>query len=306
MTQPSTTKTLVVITGPTAVGKTDISLKLAGLLNCPILSADARQCYRELGIATAKPTPEQRRQVPHYFIDSHSIFEPVSAADFEQYALNILGQVYAEHDHCVMTGGSGLYIDAVCKGFDPMPSISPEIRSQLQESWEEKGLDHLLTQLKLLDPQYYETVDRANHRRVIRALEVCLSSGKPFSDFRQNLPQERYFEIIKIGLYRERVQLYQRIEDRMAAMIADGLFEEAENLYPHRHLIPLQTVGYQEIFKFLEGQIDRTETIRLLNRNSRRYAKRQLTWMRNDGELMWIDADDYAAVRDYSLSGIKY
>ncbi len=298
MGQPVTTKKLLLVIGATAVGKTDISLKLAAHYICPILSADSRQCYRELGIATAKPSQEMLSKVPHYFINSHSIHDPVTAAGFEVYALAILREVFKENDICIMTGGSGLYIEAVCEGLDEVPPVAESIRHQLESRLEHDGLEVLLRELQSLDPEYAETIDPENPRRIIRALEVCLGTGKPFSTFRNGKKQQRPFETIKIGLHRERKKLYPRIDQRMDEMIGQGLFKEAEQLYAFRDHKPLQTVGYQEVFGYLDKRYDYHEAVRLLKRNSRRYAKRQLTWFGKDPSIHWFQADDLKAILD--------
>ncbi len=299
MGYPIITKRLLVIVGATAVGKTDVSLKLATQYDCPILSADSRQCYRELGIATAKPDQEVLSMVPHYFINSHSIHYPVNASEFETYALNVLQGVYKENSICIMTGGSGLYIKAVCEGLDEIPVVPESIRHQLENRLEQEGLKALLEDLLALDSSYAEVIDRENPRRVIRALEVCLGTGMPYSSFRKGKTQPRPFEIIKIGLQRDRRSLYPRIDHRIDEMIRHGLFEEAEQLYEFKHSKPLQTVGFQEVFGFLEERYDRTEATRLLKRNSRRYAKRQLTWFGKDPSIRWFHPDDMQSISEY-------
>ena len=299
MPEPPPSNRLIVIAGPTAVGKTDISLKLAQHFNCPILSADSRQCYRELGVATAKPTLQQLQSTSHYFIDSHSISDPQSAADYEQYAAEVLAEVYGQGKYCVLTGGSGLYIKAVCQGLDPLPDIPGKLREQLEQQWQQYGLPPLLQQLQELDIEYFQQVDQSNPRRIIRALEVCLASSQPYSSFRQGAFKPRPFKSIKIVLNCDREELYRRIDSRMDDMIARGLFQEAEALYEHRHLTPLQTVGYQEIFAYLQGEYSKEEAIRLLKRNSRRYAKRQLTWFRKQPEFTWFHPESYQEILDY-------
>jgi tRNA dimethylallyltransferase len=299
MGRPVITKKLLLIVGATAVGKTDISLKLAAQYDCPILSADSRQCYRELGVATAKPDLEMLSKVSHYFINSHSIHNPVTAAEFEAYALATLREVFEENNICIMTGGSGLYVKAVCEGLDEIPPVPESIRHQLEDRLEHEGLKVLLKELQVLDPEYAETIDAENPRRVIRALEVCLGTGKPISTFRKGKVQPRPFETLKIGLHRDRKKLYLRIDQRIDEMIRHGLFEEAEQLYEFRNLKPLQTVGYQEVFGYLEEKYDRKEMTRLLKRNSRRYAKRQLTWFGKDPSIRWFQADDLESITDY-------
>ena len=294
-----TSKKLLVIVGATAVGKTDISLQLATHFNCSILSADSRQCYRELGVATAKPEKQALDQIPHYFVNSHSIKNPVTAAGFEIYALNILNELYQGNHRCIMLGGSGLYIKAVLEGMDEIPSISPSVRENLMTRLRQDGLEKLVDELRNLDPRSSQAIDCQNPQRVVRALEVCLGTGKPFSSFRTGKRRPRPFEIIKIGLHRDRPVLYQRINQRMDSMITEGLFEEAAELFDFRENKALQTVGYQEAFGYLEGRYDKTEAVRLLKRNSRRYAKRQLTWFGRDNSIKWFDADDQEQIFEY-------
>ena len=299
MSHPVLSKKLIVILGPTAVGKTDISLQLATRYQCPVLSADSRQCYKELGVATAKPTRKTQELVKHYFIDTHSIFDPVSAAGFEDYALSSLEEVFQKYNYCIMTGGSGLYVNAVCEGLDDIPPVGDFVGKQLEDRLKSEGLPSLITQLKELDPYSISSMDLDNPRRVIRALEVCLSTGKPFSTFRTGAKHLRNFDILKIGLRREREDLYLRINQRVDQMIHQGLFEEAAELYEFRNLRPLQTVGYQEVFGYMDNLYDREEAIRLLKRNSRRYAKRQLTWFGRDSSTYWFEVEDMASIIEF-------
>ncbi|MCX2739876.1 tRNA (adenosine(37)-N6)-dimethylallyltransferase MiaA [Pontibacter anaerobius] len=282
-------KYLVVVVGPTAVGKTDLCVQLAKHFGTEIISADSRQFFREMSIGTAKPSPEEQQGVKHHFVDSHSITEEYSAGAFEQDVLELLEQLFQEHDVVIMTGGSGLYVRAVLEGMDEMPETDPQVREALTKQYELQGLQPLLDKLQELDPLYFEQVDKANPQRVVRALEVCLSSGRPYSSFRSSEKQERPFYSIKIALNRDRAELYSRIDQRMDQMLAQGLQEEAKQLYPYRQHNALQTVGYKEIFDFMEGKYDWEEAVRLLKRNSRRYAKRQLTWFhKNPQEYAWF------------------
>ncbi|MCJ8164663.1 tRNA (adenosine(37)-N6)-dimethylallyltransferase MiaA [Pontibacter sp. E15-1] len=282
-------KHLVVVVGPTAVGKTDLCVYLAKKYAAEIISADSRQFFREMRIGTAKPSPEEQQGIPHHFIDSHSIAEEYNAGGYEQDVLALLPKLFEQQDIVIMTGGSGLYVRAVCEGMDEMPETDLALRERLTHQYELQGLQPLLEQLQLLDPVYFAQVDKDNPQRVIRAVEVCLSSGAPYSSFRRNGQRERPFHIIKIGLTRDREDLYQRINQRMDQMLAQGLLEEARELYPHRKHNALQTVGYKEIFDYLDGLCDWEEAVRLLKRNSRRYAKRQLTWFRkNPEEYTWF------------------
>ncbi|GEO03517.1 tRNA dimethylallyltransferase 1 [Adhaeribacter aerolatus] len=290
---------LVVIAGPTAVGKTDLCLKLARELHTDIISADSRQFYQEMNFGTAKPSPAELQMVKHYFINSHHITEEYSCGAFEADTLALLNELFREKSMVILTGGSGLYIQAVCEGLDDIPEALPAIRQQLITQLEQEGLPGLLKQLHELDPEYYQQVDRANPQRIIRALEVCYSSGQPYSSFRGSGARQRPFNIVKIGLTRDRAELYQRIDQRMDQMLAAGLAEEARQLYPYRAHNALQTVGYKEIFDFIEEKQDWTETVRLLKRNSRRYAKRQLTWFRRDPAFQWFHPDNWAGILAY-------
>ena len=284
-------KYLIVVGGPTAVGKTAFSIQLARALQTEIISADSRQLYKQLDIGTAKPDAAELASVPHHFID---ILEPdteYSAGQFERDALLLLEQLFQKYRAVVVVGGSGMYVQALYRGMDQMPEVPANIRESLNQELQVKGLDVLAERLKHHDPQYWQEVDRQNPVRIIRALEVIEATGKPYSSFRQQQYPARPFETIKIGLERPREDLYARIDSRMDLMIEQGLFEEAKRLYPHRELNALQTVGYQEIFGYLEGQYDKEEAIRLLKRNSRRYAKRQMTWFKKDEGFRWFSPD---------------
>ncbi|MDN3670081.1 tRNA (adenosine(37)-N6)-dimethylallyltransferase MiaA [Echinicola jeungdonensis] len=281
-------KYLLVIAGPTAVGKTALCINLAKKFNTVIISSDSRQFFREMELGTAKPSQEELGLVPHYFINQLSIHDHYDVRDFEKEALHLLDQLFQEHDLIIMTGGSGLYFDAVCEGFDDIPSIDPEIRKYLNQLYEEMGIEAIQKKLSQLDPDYYAQVDKNNPQRLIRGCEVTMGTGKPFSIYRKKKKANRPFKIIKVGLERDRAELYERINWRMEEMIKAGLFEEAERLFPFKHLNALQTVGYSEIFGYLEGNYDREEAIRLLKRNSRRYAKRQMTWFRRDENMHWF------------------
>lgn len=284
-------KWLIVVGGPTAVGKTAFSIELARYFKTEIISADSRQIYQQLDIATAKPTKEELDAVPHHFIDKLPLEQEYNAGQFEGDALALLERLFQLHEVVVVTGGSGMYVQALCQGIDEMPPIPAQIRQELNSRLKENGLEELLEELKLRDPDYFQVVDRQNPQRVIRALEVNMHTGRPFSAFRQQNFAERPFRIIKIGLDRPRELLYKRIDERMEQMINEGLFEEAKMLFSYRHLNALRTVGYKEIFDYLEGEYDREEAIRLLKRNTRRYAKRQLTWFRKDPEFTWFHPD---------------
>lgn len=279
---------LILVVGPTGVGKTDLCLKLAKNFHTQIISCDSRQFYREMNLGTAKPSLAELAEVPHHLINSLSIEEEYDVRKFEQDALQILDQLYQSHTAIIMTGGSGLFADAVVKGLDDIPDVDPKVRQEVIMEFEGKGLDWLQQEVKKADPEYFESVDRQNPQRLMRALEVCRGTGLKFSSFRIKKSVERSFKTIKIGLYREREELYRRIDLRMDQMIEAGLFDEADALFGKRSLNALQTVGYSEIFGYLEGKYDREEAVRLLKRNSRRYAKRQLTWFRRDTEIQWF------------------
>lgn len=284
---------LLLVGGPTAVGKTAFSIRLAQYYHTEIISADSRQLYRELTIGTAKPSPEELAAARHHFVDILPPEQEYNAGQFERDALALLDELFQRHQQVVVAGGSGMYVQALCQGIDEMPEVPALLREQLNQSLRKEGLPRLVEQLKLLDPLYYEQVDRQNPQRVLRALEVCLHTGKPYSSFRQQNFKKRPFHTIKIGLDRPREELYSRIDQRMDAMIVEGLFEEATRLYPYKKLNALQTVGYKEIFDYLEGSYDKKEAIRLLKRNSRRYAKRQLTWFRKDPSFQWFHPDEF-------------
>ncbi len=293
-------KKLVVIVGPTAVGKTSIGIEVAKHLNAEIVSADSRQFYRETEIGTAKPSPEELKAVKHHFIDTLSIKEDYNAGAYERDCLVLLEKLFNESDFVVMVGGSGLYVKAVAAGIDDMPAVDMKIRDQLNLEHENLGLSILLEELEKSDPEYYEEVDKQNHIRIIRALEIIRTTGQPFSSFR-NRPNKtvRPFDIIQVGLELPREVLYDRIDRRMDLMIDQGLFDEAEKLFQFRHLNALQTVGYSEIFDFMEGKYDREEAIRLLKRNSRRYAKRQFTWFKKDEKTRWFSPGQFNDILDY-------
>lgn len=288
----SAVKTLIVIVGPTASGKTALGIGLAKNLNTEIISADSRQFYREMSIGTAKPTPHELNQAKHYFVNSHSITENFSVGDFEKQGLELLENIFKSHDTAIMVGGSGLYIRAICEGFDELPSASAGIRAGLNQEFEAKGINYLQEKLKESDPAYYQRVDLSNPQRLIRALEVFESTGVPFSAYHKAVTISRPFKCIKIGIDYPRELLYQRINQRVDDMIAQGLVEEARSLLPYRHLNALNTVGYSELFDYFDGKTDLETAISLIKQNTRRFAKRQLTWFRKDKDIQWIPADD--------------
>lgn len=283
---------LVILLGPTAVGKTDYSISLARQYGSPIISCDSRQLYRQMSIGTAVPSREQLEAVQHYFIQDHDIFDLYTAGKYELEALALMNRLFDEgHETLVMSGGSGFYIDAVCKGLDDFPPADIALREKLTSRLHEEGVEALRMELKALDPESYRTIDIANGQRVVRALEVCIMTGRPFSSFKTSPNKKRDFEIEKIGLSRPRQELYDRIDRRVLQMVDQGLVEEVRSLLPHRNLAALQTVGYKEIFDYLDGQYDLDRAIELIQRNTRHYAKRQLTWWSRDAEIKWIPAE---------------
>jgi len=281
-----------VVVGPTAVGKSEIAIEIARHFKTVIISADSRQFYKELNIGSAKPSSKQLRNVKHYFINSHSIHDFYSAGRFESDVLALLDSLFVKTSFAVLVGGSGMYIDAVCNGFNDMPEVPQEIRQHYRNLQQDKGLEFLVELLRTQDLPYYGLVDKTNPQRIVRALEVIHFTGEKFSSFIQNTIQERSFKAVKVGLTVERELLYERIDKRMENMIANGLFDEAKQLYPYKDLYALQTVGYSEIFDLIDGKYDQAEAIRLLKRNSRRYAKRQLTWFNRDPEIHWFDPNN--------------
>jgi tRNA dimethylallyltransferase len=282
-------KRLVVIVGPTAVGKTATAIRLAEALGTEIVSADSRQIFRELTIGTAKPTAAELAQVRHHFIDSHSITEDYDAARYGDDALAVMHGLFETHRDVVLCGGSGLYVQAVCEGFDDIPEVDAEVREKLIAGYDTQGLGWLQGQMQEHDPEHFKTLDTQNPHRLIRALEVKLGTGRSIASFRKQARRVHPFTIVKIGLELPREVLYERIDTRMDAMVAAGLFEEARALYPHKDRQALQTVGYREIFDYMDGLYDLDEAIRLLKRNSRRYAKRQLTWFKRDESTKWVN-----------------
>lgn len=284
------------LVGPTAVGKTGVAIRLAQHFHCEIVSADSRQIFRELEIGTAKPSPEELTLVRHHFINSHSLADNVDAGTYGEEALKLISQLVSRQEYAILCGGSGLYIRAILEGFDELPDVPATVREAVVADYQGKGLEALQSELLQKDPDYYEVVDRRNPQRIMRALEVIRHSGQPFSGFHAKAKRNLPFDVVKIGLDVEREELYKRIDERMDAMISAGLFAEAEQFFPRRNLPSLQTVGYQEIFGFLEGQYDREEAIRLLKRNSRRYAKRQMTWFRRDQDIHWFQPSDWDGI----------
>jgi tRNA dimethylallyltransferase len=291
MSAETSTKTLIAIVGPTASGKTALAIELTKKLETEIISADSRQFYKEMAIGTAKPTADELKQAMHYFIDSHSVTEKFSVGNFERQGLEILKDIFKTRDTAIMVGGSGLYVKAICEGFDEVPTASSEIRNRLNAEFEEHGIAYLQEKLKTADPLYYEQVDLNNPQRLIRALEVFEHTGVPFSAYRKAIVNPRPFKTIKIGIDLPRAILYDRINHRVDEMAKQGLVEEVRSLLPYRHLNALNTVGYSELFDYFDGKIDLETAIALIKQNTRRFAKRQMTWFRKDKEIRWLKPD---------------
>lgn len=284
--------TLIVITGPTAVGKTELCLRIAEKFNIPVINADSRQIFRGMQIGTAAPTPEQRKRVRHYFVDLLELDEYYNASMYEQDVMKLLYSMFKDKDNAIalLTGGSMMYIDAVCNGIDDIPTISDEVRLLYKQRLEKEGLTALLQELKVKDPQYYDFVDKNNPRRVVHGLEICHQTGRTYSSFRVKEKKQRPFRIIKIALNRDREELYSRINRRVDEMMENGMVEEARLLLPYRSLNALNTVGYKELFKFFDGEWTMEEAIERIKGNTRRYARKQLTWYKKDNDIVWFDA----------------
>ncbi len=287
---------LIVLVGPTAVGKTGVAIRLAEHFRTEVVSADSRQAFREMEIGTAKPSAAELALVPHHLINSRSIRDGYDAGTYGFEARTIIDQLFEKHPVLVLCGGSGLYIKAVLEGFDDLPAVTEETRKAVVVDYAEHGLAWLQEEVQRFDPDYFDVVDRQNPQRLMRALEICRSTGKPFSGFHKRERVALPFDVVKIGLTLDREILYQRIDQRMDDMVAQGLMEEAKRLFPLRQLPALQTVGYQEIFDFLDGKYDRDEAIRLLKRNTRHYAKRQYTWFGKDPEIAWFSPSDWSGI----------
>jgi tRNA dimethylallyltransferase len=274
------------------VGKTAVAIDVAQALGAEIISADSRQCYREMNIGVARPSLTELAAVPHHFIASHSIHEDLNAAAFEQYALQCLSSLFEQHHTAVMVGGTGLYVQAFCDGIDPMPVVSPEIRQQILAQYEQEGLPWLQEQVQQLDPAFWQVAEQQNPQRLMRALELKLQTGKSILAFRKGNKIERPFRIVKIGIDMDRPDLYERINQRVDMMMEMGLLDEAQSLYVYKHLNALQTVGYQEIFDYLDGQCTLSQAVEKIKQHSRNYAKRQLTWFKKDASIHWVHAGD--------------
>ncbi|WP_113652291.1 tRNA (adenosine(37)-N6)-dimethylallyltransferase MiaA [Pedobacter namyangjuensis] len=285
-------KTLIVVVGPTAIGKTALAIQLAQFYQTEIISADSRQFFKEMHIGTAKPSAEELASAPHHFINSHSVETLLSTGDFEVQSLKLMESLFTIHDQLIMVGGSGLYIDAVCKGLDDLPEIDLNIREQLNQKLANDGIGAIKSQLLELDPEYYEKVDQSNPQRMIRGLEVVLSTGKKLSSFLTAKKKERPFKIVKIGLNTDRAILYDRINHRVDLMMEAGLLDEVKSLMPYRKYNALNTVGYAEIFDYLDGKTELADAVAMIKQNTRRFAKRQLTWFRRDPETVWFEPNE--------------
>ena len=289
-------KTLVVLLGPTGVGKTALSLALAERLGSPILSADSRQLYSEIPIGTAAPTKKEQQRVKHYFIGTHQLTDYYSAAQYEMDVMNLTEELFRTHETLLLTGGSMMYIDAVCKGIDDIPTVDDITRRTLLNRYETEGLEPLVSELRLLDPEYYNIVDLKNPKRVIHALEICYMTGRTYTSFRTQTTKVRPFRIIKIGLQRDREDLYERINCRVDQMVKDGLVAEARRVYPYRHLNSLNTVGYKELFAHFDGACTLEFAIEKIKQNSRIYSRKQTTWYRRDKDIHWFHPDDEESI----------
>ena len=292
-------KTLIIVTGPTAVGKTSVSLGLAKHFNIPVINADSRQIYKELRIGTARPSEEELQQARHYFVGTLGIEEYYSASLYEQQVLMLLEQLFKTNDYALLSGGSMMYVDAVCDGIDDIPTVDDQTRETMKKRLAEEGLEALCEELHRLDPEYYKEVDRQNPRRVVHALEICQMTGKTYTSFRKRNKKERPFQIIKIGLTRPREELYERINARVDKMMEEGLLEEARSFYDKRNLNALNTVGYKELFDYFGGRWPLHEAVERIKGNTRRYARKQLTWYKKDENIRWFHPDDIQVIIDY-------
>lgn len=295
---------LIVLVGPTGVGKTELSLNIAEAYNSPIISADSRQLYADLKIGTAAPTAEQMKRVKHYFVGTLQLTDYYSAAQYEMEVIKVLDSLFQEKNTILLTGGSMMYVDAVCKGIDDIPTVDNDTREMMMEKYEKQGLEQLCNELKLLDPKYYSIVDLKNPKRVIHALEICYMTGKTYTSFRTGNKKERPFNIIKIGLSREREELYERINKRVDIMIEEGLIDEVKSVYEHKNLNSLNTVGYKEIIKYLDGEWDLQFAIEKIKQNSRIYSRKQMTWFKRDEEIKWFHPDNVKEIMEYINSRI--
>jgi len=297
--------TLIVVLGPTGVGKSDISIKLAKHFHSEIISADSRQFFRELSIGTAVPSPEELNVVPHHFIQTKSIHDYYNVSEFETEALQTIDQLFAKKNPVILTGGSMLYVDTICNGIDDIPTVNPEIREEVTKWFQQNGIDALRQRLLEIDPEYYHIADLNNPKRLLHAVEIHQMTGKPFTSFRKNTIKERPFRILKIGINQERKILYDRINARVELMMKNGLLEEAKSVYSYRQLNSLNTVGYKELFSFLNGDCTLAEAVDLIQRNTRKYARKQLTWFRRDQQIQWFEPEQIPEIIDYIEHKLK-
>ena len=291
--------TLIALIGPTGVGKTELSLQVAEAFHTCILSADSRQLYADLPIGTAAPTPEQLKRARHYLVSTLQLTDYYSAAQYEADALRLLDELFGRHRAVVLTGGSMMYVDAVCRGIDDIPTVDEDTRRLMLQKYETEGLERLCAELRLLDPEYYRIVDLKNPKRVVHALEICYMTGRTYTSFRTQTPKERPFRIVKVGLRREREELYARINSRVDRMMEDGLLDEAKRVYPHKGCNALNTVGYKELFKYLDGEWTLPFAVEKIKQNSRIYSRKQMTWFKRDRDIRWFHPDQAAEILDY-------
>lgn len=296
---------LITLFGPTAVGKTEVALQVAEALRCPILNCDSRQIYKDIPIGTAAPTEEELKRVKHYFVGFLNIGDYYSAARYEQEAVNLLEKLSSTYTHILLSGGSMMYLDAVCKGIDDIPTVTDEVRDVLKNRYISEGIERLAEELKLLDPEYYHIVDLKNPKRIIHALEICYTTGTTYSSFRKEKKKERPFDILKIGLKRERAELFDRINRRVDTMIENGLLQEARRMYPLRENNSLNTVGFKELFKYFDGEWDIKTAVERIKKNTRVYAKKQMTWFQHDQDTTWFHPNDVNQIIEFILKSTR-
>lgn len=295
-------KTLIVIVGPTGVGKTELCLKVAEAFDTVIVNADSRQIFKEIPVGTAAPTIAERRRIRHYFVGNLHIDQYYNASMFENDVIALLDTLFKEKDYVIMSGGSMMYVDAVCNGIDDIPTVDTATRSKVMREYEEKGLDYICGRLEELDPEYYSIVDKRNPKRVIHAVEICLSTGRTYTSFRVNAKKDRPFNIIKVGLTLDREQLYERIDGRVDRMVADGLIQEAEKMYPYRNLNSLNTVGYKELFDYFDGKCTLEEAVFRIKCDTHKYCRKQLTWFKRDKDIHWFSPNNVEEIINYIRS----
>ncbi len=295
-------KTLIVIVGPTGVGKTELCLKVAEAFGTVIVNADSRQIFKEIPVGTAAPTIAERRRIRHYFVGNLHIDQYYNASMFENDVIALLDTLFKEKDYVIMSGGSMMYVDAVCNGIDDIPTVDTATRSKVMREYEEKGLDYICGRLEELDPEYYSVVDKRNPKRVIHAVEICLSTGRTYTSFRVNAKKDRPFNIIKVGLTLDREQLYERIDGRVDRMVADGLIQEAEKMYPYRNLNSLNTVGYKELFDYFDGKCTLEEAVFRIKCDTHKYCRKQLTWFKRDKDIHWFSPNNVEEIINYIRS----